>query len=632
MSRRAEALWVAALAAATIAVYAQVVGHSFTNYDDPLYIMDNPHVRTGLSLENAVWAFRSGEVANWHPITWLSHQLDCTLYGLNAGMHLLTNLMLHLASTLLLYLFLRKATGRIGPSLLVAALFALHPLHVESVAWVAERKDVLSTFFAMLALLAYLRFVRRRTFGAYALTAVFFALGLMAKPMLVTLPCVLLLLDYWPLGRFEGASGFVRRGAWLIFEKIPLFALTIASSIITYMVQNHGGAVRSLENLPLDERFFKIVLAYFLYVKLMFIPRGLTIMHPIYAVYAPSIASIAAILLGMAGVTAACWMARRRAPWGIVGWFWYLGTLAPVIGIVQVGDQIISERYTYIPLIGLFIALAWSFDALPRRLRMPRALPWAISLFILAILAGLTCRQVGFWKDRIAMFERAVAVTEENPSAHKSLASGLEDAGRIDEALRHLVRVTELAPNKWEGFYDVGTVLLKHGAPTDAVSWLEQAILLGPTESQPHINLSLAYFRTGRMEEAAAAARKAHALDPDSAEALTCLGTALAAQGRISEAFPYFQQASALAPDTPGGWLNLGVALRAMGRHQEALEYLDRYLAQEPNSVSALVNSAMALQALGQQEEALARYQAALRLDPKNTDAQNGVKAISASF
>src|SRR5438477_488821 len=410
---------------ATFAVYAPVLHHGFLGWDDLAYVSENAHVRAGLSAGGIAWAFRSTELANWHPLTWLSHMLDVSLYGLAPWGHHLTSLVLHLANTLLLFGALRRLTGSPWRSLTVAALFALHPLHVESVAWVAERKDVLSSSFWFAALWAYARFAENRTPGRYAMVALGLALGLMAKPMLVTLPLTLLIVDGWPLAR----AGSATLAAWwpLVVEKLPLFALSLASSFMAWLAQSAYGAVTSS---PITVRIANVVLGYAGYLEKMLWPSGLSAFYPYQP--QPSAAEVAwkaaALVLLSAGIA---WLGRRR-PYLWAGWLWYLVTLVPVIGLVRVGQQEMADRYTYVPLTGVFVMLVWGVADLVARARAPRvarAVTTLVAVLVVAVLAVGASRQARVWGDGVTLWERALAVGGNSTVSQNNLGVALEEAG-----------------------------------------------------------------------------------------------------------------------------------------------------------------------------------------------------------
>src|SRR5205807_6926 len=399
---RSDLLIMLGLVVVTLAIYAQVIGHQFITLDDPTYIQENSMVNHGLTRAGLAWAFTTFHVANWHPLTWISHMVDCQLFGMNAGGHLLVNALIHAANTLLVFWFLLRTTHARWPSALVAALFALHPLHVESVAWASERKDTLSTFFGLLSLIAYVRYAEAPSSGRYAWTAVTLALGLLAKPMLVTLPFVMLLLDYWPLRRLADpmAKEHPHRGshretatgiASLVWEKLPLFALVAASAIITFIAQSHGGAVRTLAHAPIAFRLPNAVVSFAKYLLLTFWPNDLAVYYPFAGIPAWQIIGAAFLLIG---ITAFCFSQRKIRPYLIVGWLWFLGTLVPVIGLVQVGGQIMADRYFYIPSIGLFIPLVFGLADVAKRWHVAPLLGATIAGVVLLALATLTNAQI----------------------------------------------------------------------------------------------------------------------------------------------------------------------------------------------------------------------------------------------
>ena len=440
----------------TLALYWRVQGHGFLHYDDYQYVVDNPHVRHGLTRQGVLWALTSGYASNWHPLTWLSHMLDCELYGLNPQGHHLNNLLLHIANALLLFRLLLRMTGALWRSAFVAALFALHPLHVESVAWVAERKDVLSTLFWMLTLGAYLRYRERPTGTRYLATLFLFALGLAAKPMLVTLPFVLLLLDCWPLGRMPSPRSLLP----LVREKAPFFVLAALSSVITFWVQSHWGAV--VLSIPLKERLANALVSYVGYGAKMLWPVNLACFYPHPLDGLPLWQAAGALLL-LAGVTVAVVRAGRRLPYLAVGWLWYLGTLVPVIGLVQVGAQAMADRYTYVPLIGLFVMLSWGAGSLAAKGPLPKIATAALSAALLAALLPLTWSQISHWKDSETLFAHALEVTDRNLLAHNNLGNALARQGRLEEAEFHLVEALRLRPDYAAAQNNLGILRLRQG-------------------------------------------------------------------------------------------------------------------------------------------------------------------------
>ncbi|MDI6827997.1 MAG: tetratricopeptide repeat protein [Armatimonadota bacterium] len=517
-------------------MYCQVLWHDFV-FDDKPYVLLNEHVRTGISLRNLVWALTSFHSANWHPITWISHMLDCTIFGLKPAGHHLINLLLHLANAILLFWLLSKITASQWKSAFVAILFALHPLHVESVAWVAERKDVLSTFFCLLTIWAYFAYILNPTFSKYALVIILFTLGLMSKPMLVTLPFVLILLDYWPMRRTSASlanrpplAKTSAPGKNLIFEKVPLFLLSALSCAITYTAQHKGGAVGSFEQYPLEIRAANAVLSYISYAKKMFWPRGLAVFYPhpgdsilIWQVVFGAIAILVITLIAV--------RARKSKPYLIVGWLWYLGTLLPVIGIIQIGGQAMADRYTYIPLIGLFTVVAWGAPDLVRYVGnvrkngqhargksnfslffMPSVLPLAGVLVVAALMVS-TWVQVGYWQNSTTLFRHAIAVTHGNWLMHNNLGVALAAEGRHSEAISHYRAAVRAKPGYADAHNNLGNAFSRLGRHNDAINEYRQAISLNANNALAHYNLGVILARLGRFDEAKAEFAKAFSKD-----------------------------------------------------------------------------------------------------------------------
>jgi tetratricopeptide (TPR) repeat protein len=550
------------LAAVTLAVFWQVGSNDFINFDDPGYVYENPHVVTGLTLENVRWAFTSADMGNWHPLAWLSHMTDCQIFGLNPRGHHFSSLILHTLNTLLLFLLLCRLTGLPGRSAFAAALFALHPLHVESVAWVAERKDVLSTFFWMLTLLAYARYVERPAWRRYSLVLVCFLLGLMAKPMLVTLPFVLLLLDYWPLGRMqsgrsgrddapqenqtEGASGRNRSLLSLTLEKAPFFALAAISSVITLYVQQKGGAVSSLESVPLQLRAANALLAWTGYIGKMAWPVDLSFLYP-FDRSMPVWGAVPAGMFLLSVSLLAAWKSKKY-PYLLVGWLWYLGTLVPVIGLVQIGLQSMADRYTYVPLIGLFIMIAWGVPDLLGRWRQSRIVLTAAAVVILSALATVTRLRLGDWKNSITLFTQAISISGNNFMAQNNLGVALAAQGRIEEAVSHFSAATAINPDYADPYYNLGNQLSNSNRIEEAVRFYRKAVQLRPANAQYLNNLGVALAQTGKREEALGAFFEAVRRKPDYADAHYNLGIALLEQGRIEEAASHFSEVVRIQP------------------------------------------------------------------------------------
>lgn len=586
-------LIVAGLAIVTLAVYAQVVGHQFIGIDDDLYINENRMVAEGLTSSGIRWAFTTFHATNYHPLTWLSHMLDSQLFGMVAGRHLLVNALLHTASTLLLFFFLRRVTRAAWQSAMVAALFALHPLHVESVAWAAERKDTLSTCFAMLTLLAYARYVQAPSPKRFALVAVALGLGLLAKPMLVTLPFVLLLLDYWPLRRWqwqmtEGSQSLWQKVAPLVREKLPLFALTVASMVVTYLAQAAGGAVRSLADQPLPLRVGNALVSYAKYVLLTFYPRGLGVYYP-FSEDLPLWQIVGALLL-LVLLTIFALRQMSKRPYLLVGWLWFLGTLAPVIGLVQVGGQAMADRYHYLPSVGLFMALVFGVaDWLAAR-RVNRAPVAAGAALVLLLLTVLTWRQVGLWRDSETLFRHTLAVTADNLVIEYNLGHVLGRQGRREEAAAHFARALAINPNFYDALINLGVTLAEQGKPAEAIDYYERALRVRPTAAKAHMQMGLALVNLGKPAEALPRLTKAQELAPEDADVRTNLGLLLARQGRIPEALDHLHEALRLEPRNAEALNNLGLVLLAQGKAAESIPYFSSALQFKPGLVTAQEN------------------------------------------
>jgi len=510
-----------ALAALTWAIFGQTLRYDFVNYDDPSYVYQNTRIASGINVANIAWAFTHVHSENWHPLTTITHMLDCQLHGLKAGWHHFTNLLLHTIAVVLLFIALQQMTGALWRSAFVSVVFAVHPLHVESVAWIAERKDVLSAVFFMLTLLAYLHYTRAPSIGRYLIVAFVIALGLMSKPMLVTLPFVLLLLDFWPLGRFEARkSNTGRQLLRLILEKIPLIALSVVSSIVTFLAQR--GAIGWTEELPVWERISNAFVAYVIYIRQMFWPAGLAVFYPHpenrLPVWEVSLASIILV-----GITLAALLFRKKAPYFVTGWLWYLGMLVPVIGLVQVGWQGHADRYTYLPQIGLYIAVTWAVSDWSRSWRFQRIILGTATALIVGALSWCAWLQTSYWRDSETLFTRALAVTRDNDVALNNLGIIFLDKGQLDEA----------------------------------ISKLQAAIILRPENAPAHDNLAKALLKKGQVTEAMVQYRKFLELEPANVEARNTLGTALIQQGHVREAIDQWQEALVTQPENGNAASNL---------------------------------------------------------------------------
>jgi tetratricopeptide (TPR) repeat protein len=575
----------------TLAIYGQVIWHQFINLDDANYITENSMVTRGLSLRSIVWAFTTFYASNWHPLTWISHMIDCQLFGLNAGRHLLVNTLIHSANVALVFWFLLRATGARWPSAIVATLFALHPLHVESVAWAAERKDTLSTLFGLLSLIAYVRYAKSPSWRQYALVAVTLALGLMAKPMLVTWPFLMLLLDYWPLQRFERSEG---RLQWstvrhVVIEKIPLFVVVALSCAITYTAQSHGGAVRTFVDAPIWLRLTNCLLAYAKYIWRTVWPHDLALYYPYPSVFNVwHLIGAAVVLLAF---TAFCFVERTRRPYLIVGWLWFFGTLVPVIGLVQVGEQAMADRYHYIPSIGLFVALVFGIaDLTSGRPFLSKGVSAAV-VAALVILATLTFRQVELWRDTFTLFEHSLRIApDRNIPIHYNLGLAFGEIGQYDEAVAHFEKALAIDPNFPLALLTMGVTRAKQGRTTEAIDFYHRAIRVSPNLQQAHAGLGLALLRQRKIEEAAKELREAARLDPTDAETRTNLALVLAEMGQIAEGMEAAQEAVRLTPNNAEAHNNLGIILFGVGKTRESIPEFEAALRLNPSLERAAKN------------------------------------------
>ena len=596
---RLNFLIAAALAIVTLAIYAQVIGHQFIALDDTTYIQENPMVNRGVSWTGLAWAFTTFHATNWHPLTWISHMIDCQLFGMNAGAHLLVNALFHAANTLLVFCFLFRTTRARWPSALVAALFALHPLHVESVAWASERKDTLSTFFGLLSLMAYVRYAETSSGKWYAWTAATLALSLLAKPMLVTWPLVMLLIDYWPLCRFHTAKatpvGKPRPNEaaielWpLLREKLPLFILVAASAVITFVAQSHGGAVRTFTSAPVALRLSNAVVSYAKYLLLTFWPKDLAVYYPFARTGIPAWQMICAAFL-LIGITVFCLFQRKSAPYLIVGWLWFVGTLVPVIGLVQVGGQTMADRYFYIPSIGLFIALVFGLTDIAKAQRIAPSLVTAIACAVLLAFATLTNAQIRRWRDSFTLFEHALAVTQRNLPAENGLGVALAGSGRRDEAAAHFEKTLQIDPHFYQGLVNIGAIRASQGRLPEAIEYLRAAIRVQPDSAKVHMDLGVALAKESRYDAAEEELRRALKLAPEDADIRSDLGLVLARLGRMPEAIDQLHEALRLNPNSADAHNKLGLSLLDSGNARESIPEFQLALRLKPELKNAAEN------------------------------------------
>ena len=639
----------AALAVLTFVVFAELRHAGFVQLDDPVYVSENPRLSEGLTPSAIGWAFTTFTNANWHPLTWISHLIDVQLFGLNGGAHHVVNVLLHAINAGLLFVLLWSMTGEAGRSAFVAALFAIHPLHVESVAWISERKDVLSTLFWLLTMAAYLRYVRRPSVGPFALVVATFALGLMAKPMLVTLPVVLLLLDVWPLKRLAATP--MRTVA---LEKLPLLALSAASAVITVIAQSRGGAVMPLDVIPFGTRLANAVVAYATYLWKAIWPVDLAMFYPYNtSLGATPVAMAAAILVA---ITALAWRHRRQDPAPLIGWLWYLGTLVPVIGLVQVGRQAMADRYTYVPFIGLFIAIAWAGPRLRRSTASRLVTAGAAGAIVVACIA-VTRAQVQHWQNNTTFWTRAIAVTLDVDPGHaeRAVTALTEKTGKVSAAIAALFRVPPSEARR-----DLGAILLQakqyadaealliravaerpddalvhetlgrlrvvQGRSADAIDPLKRALAIDPARQQTQANLGRLLGQLGRLNEAKPYLAAAVAQDPSDAAARNDYGLVLATEGEFAAAMAQYSAALAIDATIPELFNNIGLLYAAEKRMPDAIDQFNKAVALSPDYVEALKNLGIAYITMGNHREAAKFFQRVLQLKPNDETARKGLE------
>jgi len=638
-SRRRALLLVAlctALVLLTFAAFWGVRSAGFVRYDDDRYVTDNARVLGGLTWDNAGWAFSNLQVGFYYPLTWLSHMADVELYGLDAGRHHWTSLLLHVLNVLLLFLALHRMTRAPWRSSLAAALFAVHPLHVESVAWIAERKDVLCTSFAFLCLLAYAFYAEKPSALRYLPVFASLLLGLLAKSMVITLPAVLLLLDVWPLFRWApGAPAATRDGPaapsfrpaaarQLLLEKVPLFALVPLFAALTWISQKEMGAVATMAQIPLSQRLANASIACVTYLVKVFAPLHLSVHypHPGSAVSYGTALLCAAVLLAL---TAAALGFGRRRRYLAVGWLWYLVTLAPVVGLIQVGNQAMADRYTYLPLVGPFVALAWGMADLAGRRSWSRGLASGVAAAGLVALVVLTRAQVGVWADSETLFRHALAIAPEDPVIQANLGAVLTERGRPAEGIPHLREALRLNPRDVEARNALGNALAKSGSAGEAIEQYREALRARPGEPRPLANLGLSLMKAGRLPEALDLLEGGVRAHPESPELQVALGTGLLRGGQPSRATECFQSAQRLRPGSPEALDGLGQALLATGRWPEAVGAFESLVRSAPDSADARVGLAVALDYAGRASEAIEQFRRALEIRPDSPEIWNNL-------
>jgi tetratricopeptide (TPR) repeat protein len=619
------------LAAIVWAVFGQTLGYGFVNFDDDIYVYDNPEVAQGLTLKGIASAFSCGHTDNWVPLTTISHMLDSQFYGLNAGGHHLTNILLHTVTAILLFLVLRQMTGALWRSAFVAAVFAVHPLRVESVAWVAERKDVLGGVFFMLTIGAYVRYARRPwSTVRYGLVLLLFALCLMSKPTVVTLPFVLLLLDYWPLNRFllsapaHTGAGIVWRlenfsvPLRLIAEKIPMLMFSFASCILTVLAER--GGIQSVEKFPLHLRIENALVSYAVHVERMFYPAKLAVLYPYPVNGLPLLEIILAFLL-LAAISLGVFFWRRKYACLLVGWLWYLGMFVPMIGLIQVGLQAQADHHTYLPQIGLYLLLTWAAADLCAGWRHRRAIMGICTMIILAALIFRAHTQTAYWRNGETLWAHTLACTSDNFVGHHGLGQALFEMGREDEAIAHYQQALQINPGYAVAHYNLGIALFRKGKVDEAIAHYQQALQIKPDYAEAHNNLGGVLLQEGDVDEAIAHLQKALQINPNNAEAHYNLGCALIRKNNADEAITEFQKALQIKPDYAEACYNLGIVLLQKGRADEAITQFQKVLQTKPDYADACYNFGIALSQKGRADEAITQFQKVLQINPDDTDA-----------
>jgi len=633
------------LTVATFCVYSQIQDHEFINFDDNILVTKSSLVQAGLTNESIIRVFTTTHHSGWAPITSISYMLDYQLYGLNPKGFLLTNLFFHIANSLLLFLILFRMTGAIWQSAFVAVVFALHPLNVESVAWVAERKNVLSTFFLLLTIWAYIRYAEKPTIKSYGLVFLLFTLGLMSKQMLVTLPFVLLLLDYWPLERFklgqrEREFKIAQKDKYfngekniskLVLEKFPLLILSALFSIKELIVfeKAHGGESVAQDPVSILTILTNVLISYFEYLWKMLWPKGLAIL---YAHPGNTLAVWKGVLCGIAllVITTISIKLIRKAPYFVVGWFWYLGTLIPVIGFIPLGPHLIADRYAYLPLIGIFVIIAWGVPELLKEWHYRKNVLKASAGILIFTLMPITWIQVSHWKSSITVFKHAIRVTDKKypgfSVVHNNLGNALVAEGKNEEAISHYKMAIKIKPDYAEAHYNLGIALVAEGKNEEAISHYKMAIKIKPDYAKAYSNLGNVLFNAKMTEEAIDYFKEAIKLNPDHVDAYNNLGNALSAEGKNEEAISHYKMAIKLNPDFANAYNNLGAVLFAERKIEEAISHYKMAIKIKPDYADAYNNLGVVLFNAKMTEEAIGYFKEAIRIRPGFTAAQKNLE------
>jgi protein O-mannosyl-transferase len=616
----------------TLSPFLNVTSASFVQMDDDIYVTENARIHSGITWENTKWAFSTTYFGFYYPLTWLSHMLDYQLYGPWAGGHHLTSLILHILNALLLFIVLIRMTSALWKSFFVAAFFAIHPLHVESVAWISERKDVLSTFFWLLCILFYVFYAEKPSVKRYIPVFIAFLLGLLAKPMILTLPFTLLLLDYWPLKRMQfgksvsaGKSRFkIAALPRLLWEKMPLFLLLPIFTYLTFYAQKEAKAVISADYFPLSLRLGNALVSYCAYLGKMLLPTGLAAYYPLHVKEISTFTAGSSAFLLLTFSLAVLWFFKSRK-YLAFGWLWYLGTLVPVIGVIQIGSQSMADRYTYVPLVGIFIAVVWGLAELARNSATVRKSLSALAFAAIIIFAFLTHKQAGYWNNSVSLFERTLALTSGNWFIHNNLGAILSQQGKKDEAEFHFREALRANPSYSMAHMNLGIGLNEKGETDSAIEHFNEALRLDPKSVKILNNLGLALAKQNRFPEAVERFKEAVSIDQDFLDSRNNLAFALLLDGQQDAAIEQYREAARLNPDYADGMNNLGLALKRTGRIQEAIECFKNSVARRPDFFETRINFAETLLQAGDAEPAIEQYRQALMIKPRNDEALNNL-------
>ncbi len=608
------------LAAVTFAVYLRVISNGFVNYDDNKYITENPYTQSGLNLNSIKWAFE-GKLDYWNPLTLLSHTLDCQLFGLNPAGHHMVNLLFHIINVLLLFGTLRMMTGAVWQSAFVAVIFAIHPLNVESVAWISERKNVLSTMFWLLTICSYWKYSKALNIKWYLLTLLFFVMGLMSKPMVVTLPFILLLLDYWPIQRLKSLSEWKTEGKLLV-EKIPFFVLSAILCVITFLRQKAVGTVATIDEVPFSIRLTNAVVSYGKYITKEIWPTKLAVLYPLLNEIV--IWEIIVSAAGLVAISIFIIKYGRKSKYLLVGWLWYLGTLVPMIGIIQVGKQAMADRYVYVPMIGLFIIIGWGICELTEQ--------WVHRKIILKISAGgvigalsiLTFIQVGYWKNSITLFEHTLAAAaRDSHLIHYYLGAAYIDNGEYEKAKSELDNAIRIKPDYADAYNSLGIYYYKVGHYEEAIAACNQAIRMNPNDGEAYNNLGIDYYKLGRYEEAEKAYKQAISINPDFAEAYNNLGSLYGTEGYYEKLIEACKAAIKIKPNYAEAYYNLCIGYDRLGRYQESIEACKQMIQIKPDYAEAYLKLGIIYGKVSCYEDAINSYKQAIKINPNLAEAYN---------